>query len=90
VPDPSDRRAIQIGLTPSGKSELAAAGLRESNLFTTLLGGLGARDMRLVAHVLDGMRQRLQRAERERTRAELDMRRPQDAEATLLGRRHRG
>lgn len=67
VPDPSDRRSIQIGLTRSGKSELAAARSRELKLIATLLGGLGARDMRLVAHVLRVMRERLLRADRERT-----------------------
>jgi DNA-binding MarR family transcriptional regulator len=70
VPDPTDRRSIQIGLTPSGKSELAAARTGELSLLAMLLGGLDARDMRLVAHVLRVMRERLLRAERERTHVE--------------------
>jgi DNA-binding MarR family transcriptional regulator len=95
LPDPRDRRSIQIGLTPSGKKELTAARLRELTLITMLLGGLGARDMRLVAHVLRVMRARLLRAERERAHAErepagAERERPHGAERASLGRRSRG
>jgi DNA-binding MarR family transcriptional regulator len=95
VPDPSDRRSIQIGLTPSGKSQLAAARPRELSLLTMLLGSLGARDMRLVAHVLRVMRARLLRAERERTHAErrrvrTERKRLHGAGGPSPGRRGRG
>jgi MarR family transcriptional regulator, temperature-dependent positive regulator of motility len=57
--DPYDRRSIQIGLTASGKRELAAVRARQFSLVATLLTGLEARDMRLVAHVLRVIRKRL-------------------------------
>jgi DNA-binding MarR family transcriptional regulator len=63
VPDPGDRRSIQIGLTPAGKAELAVGRGREFTRIATLLRGLGAPDMRLVAHVLRVMRERLLRSE---------------------------
>ena len=59
LPDPRDRRSIQIGLTASGRRELAVVRARQSNLVATLLTGLEARDMRLVAHVLRVIRERL-------------------------------
>jgi DNA-binding MarR family transcriptional regulator len=59
LPDPRDRRSIQIGLTASGERELAVVRARQSNLVATLLTGLDARDMRLVAHVLRVIRKRL-------------------------------
>jgi DNA-binding MarR family transcriptional regulator len=59
LPDPHDGRSIQIGLTASGKRELTAVRASQSNLVTTLLTGLEARDMRLVAHVLRVIRDRL-------------------------------
>jgi DNA-binding MarR family transcriptional regulator len=68
LPDPFDRRSIQIGLTLSGKRELAAARAREVAASDLLLRGLGVRERRLVAHVLRVMRARLSRAERERRR----------------------
>jgi len=69
VPDPYDRRSIQIGLSLAGKRELGAARVRELVLVTTLLSGLGDRDMRLVAHVLRVLRARLLRAGHEQTAA---------------------
>jgi DNA-binding MarR family transcriptional regulator len=97
VPDPSDRRSIQIGLTPSGKTELAAARLSERALVASLLRGLGARDMKLVAHVLRVMRERLLRAERERAlvdrepaHADGERERQSGADKTSLGRSGRG
>lgn len=70
LPDPFDRRSIQIGLTPSGKSQLAAARAREGAASALLLRGLGVRERRLVAHVLRVMRARLLRGERERRQRE--------------------
>jgi DNA-binding MarR family transcriptional regulator len=69
VPDPYDRRAIQIGLSPAGRRELGAARVRELVLVTTLLGGLADRHMRLVAHVLRVLRARLLRVGHEQTAA---------------------
>jgi DNA-binding MarR family transcriptional regulator len=65
LPDPQDRRAIQIGLTASGKRELAAVRTRQFNLVATLLNGLKAREMRLVAHVLSVIRDRLNAVRRD-------------------------
>jgi len=59
LPDPRDRRSIQIGLTASGKQTLAAVRARQFNLVARLLTGLEAREMRLVAHVLRVIRERL-------------------------------
>jgi len=59
LPDSHDRRAIQIGLTPGGKRMLAAVRGWQLNLVTTLLLGLQAREMRLAAHVLRVIRERL-------------------------------
>ena len=59
LPDPRDRRSIQIGLTASGKQMLAAVRARQFNLVARLLTGLEAREMRLVAHVLRVIRERL-------------------------------
>jgi DNA-binding MarR family transcriptional regulator len=68
LPDPFDRRSMQIGLTPSGKNVLAAARAREHVASDLLIRGLGERGKRLVAHVLRVMRARLLRAEREYSR----------------------
>jgi DNA-binding MarR family transcriptional regulator len=64
LPDPYDRRSIQVALTPVGQRELAAMHARELTCITELLNGLGTRDMRLVEHVLRVIRRRLQRNER--------------------------
>ena len=72
MPEPFDRRSIQIGLTRSGKSELAAAQAREVAAGDLLLRGWGVRERRLVAHVLRVMRARLLRAERERRQCEAE------------------
>jgi DNA-binding MarR family transcriptional regulator len=59
LPDPHDHRSLQIGLTAGGKRELATVRARQFNLVATLLTGLETRDMRLVAHVLRVIRERL-------------------------------
>jgi DNA-binding MarR family transcriptional regulator len=59
LPDPRDRRSIQVGLTVSGTLELATVQARQFKLVATLVTGLEGRDMRLVAHVLRVIRERL-------------------------------
>ena len=68
MPNPHDRRILQLLLTPRGKAELAVADRRESSWLNALLNGLGDRDMAVTAHVLRIIRQRLQRDARELAR----------------------
>ena len=68
MPNPHDRRILQLLLTPRGKAELSVANRRESSWLNALLNGLGDRDMAVATHVLRIIRQRLQRDARELAR----------------------
>jgi hypothetical protein len=63
-------RVLRVSKQAAREQVIAAARTGELSLLAMLLGGLDARDMRLVAHVLRVMRERLLRAERERTHVE--------------------
>jgi DNA-binding MarR family transcriptional regulator len=65
LPNPDDRRILQLRLTAMGRSELKALRACESAWLFALLNGLGDRDMAVTAHVLRIIRQRLQRDARE-------------------------
>jgi DNA-binding MarR family transcriptional regulator len=60
LPDPHDRRSIQVGLTAEGKRSLAGVHARQFLFGAHLLNGLEPRDMRLASHVLRVIRGRLQ------------------------------
>jgi len=70
VPNAADRRIVQVVVTPLGRKILAEAGSRERLWAAQLLNGLPTREMRLVAHVLGVIRQRLRRDEQERLHEE--------------------
>jgi DNA-binding MarR family transcriptional regulator len=64
-PNPQDKRILQLLLTPSGRSQLAAAASAERIWLATVLNGLGDRELTATAHVVRVIRQRLERAARE-------------------------
>lgn len=68
-PDPDDRRALQIMLTQRGSKSVAASRTPETTWLFTLLNGLEQPAMRTTSHVLDVLRQRLQRMEADRKAA---------------------
>jgi DNA-binding MarR family transcriptional regulator len=70
LPNPDDRRILQVFLTPRGRAQLAGRRTAEGVWLQMLLGGLADRRMAEVAHVLRVIRQRLDRDERERRRVE--------------------
>jgi DNA-binding MarR family transcriptional regulator len=68
LPNPDDRRILQVFLTPRGRAALAGLRTAEGIWLQMLLGGLADRQMATVTHVLRVIRQRLERDERERRR----------------------
>ena len=74
VPNPDDRRILQVFLTSQGRGELARVCTAEAIWLQGLLGGLADRRMAVVTYVLRVIRQRLERDERERRRVEREER----------------
>ncbi len=74
LPNPDDRRILQVFLTPRGRGELARARTAEGVWLQLLLSDLADRQMASVTHVLRVIRQRLERDERERRRVEREER----------------
>ena len=64
--NPDDRRIVQVLLTRSGRSVLAAARSREAGWLNALLNGLDDRRLAVTVQVLRVIRRRLLRDERER------------------------
>jgi DNA-binding MarR family transcriptional regulator len=74
LPNPDDRRILQVFLTAQGRAELARVRTAEGVWLQLLLSGLPDRQMAGVTHVLRVIRQRLERDERERRRVEREER----------------
>ena len=72
LPNPDDRRILQVFLTPRGRAALAGLRTAEGIWLQMLLAGLADRRIVAVTHVLRVIRQRLQRDERERRRLSRD------------------
>jgi DNA-binding MarR family transcriptional regulator len=68
MPNPDDRRLLQLILTPRARRELQAAEVRESAWLAVLLNGLGDREAATAIQVLRVIRQRLERDARELAR----------------------
>jgi len=68
-PAHDDRRAWQVMLTPIGRRALAAQRVPNATWLFTLLNGLDPAAMRMIQHVLRVIRLRLERYERELSRA---------------------
>jgi DNA-binding MarR family transcriptional regulator len=66
LPNPDDRRILQLFLTPQARAELARVRSAEAIWLHVLLAGLKDWHMTTVTHVLRVMRLRLERDERER------------------------
>jgi DNA-binding MarR family transcriptional regulator len=71
LPNPDDARILQLFLTPLGRSYLGSVQTVESTWLTTLLNGLGEHEMATAAHVVQIIRQRLERDARELKRIPL-------------------
>jgi DNA-binding MarR family transcriptional regulator len=74
LPNPDDRRILQVFLTAQGRGDLARVRTAEGVWLQLLLSGLADRQMATVTHVLRVIRQRLERNERERRRVEREER----------------
>ena len=74
LPNPDDRRILQVFLTRRGRAELACARMAEGVWLQLLLSGLADRQMAQVTRVLHVIRQRLERDARERCRVEREER----------------
>jgi DNA-binding MarR family transcriptional regulator len=74
LPNPDDRRILQVFLTAQGRAELARVRTAEGVWLQLLLSGLADRQMAAVTQVLRVIRQRLERDERERRRVEREQR----------------
>jgi DNA-binding MarR family transcriptional regulator len=72
LPNPDDRRILQVFLTARGRGELSRVRTAEGVWLQLLLSGLADRQMAMVTHVLRVIRQRLERDERERRRLSRD------------------
>ena len=59
-PDPDDRRALQVALTPLGRRTLDAHRLPDSTWTFTLLNGLDPASMKSITNVLHVVTQRLE------------------------------
>jgi DNA-binding MarR family transcriptional regulator len=81
VPNPQDKRILQLLLTPKGRAELAAARTAEKVWLATLLNGLGDHELAATLRVVRVIRQRLERDAREleRYKAELKRRNAEQA-----------
>jgi len=66
APNPHDKRILQALLTPSGRSQLAAARTAEAIWLGTLLSDLNDYDMAKATHIVGVIRRRLGRDARER------------------------
>ena len=64
APNPQDKRILQALVTPSGRAELAAAKIAENVWLAMLLNGLGDHELKATVHVVQVVRQRLERAAR--------------------------
>jgi DNA-binding MarR family transcriptional regulator len=64
-PNPDDKRILQLTLTSSGRSQLAAARAAEGLWRATLLNGLDDHELTATTHVVRVIRQRIERAARE-------------------------
>ncbi len=69
LPDPYDRRTVQVVLTPLGRRQLGSVREREQAWVAKVLNGLGVREMHVVDHVLRVIRRRIRRDEQERQRS---------------------
>jgi DNA-binding MarR family transcriptional regulator len=78
-PNPHDKRILQALVTPTGRSELAAARTGERIWMATLLNGLDDHELKATVHVVRVIRQRLERAARELSRHKAELAR-QEAE----------
>jgi DNA-binding MarR family transcriptional regulator len=74
-PDPDDRRALQVALTPSGRRTLETDRLPSFIWTFTLLNGLERKAMQSASHVLRVIGQRLDRYELELKKAAAERRR---------------
>jgi len=74
LPNPDDRRILQVFLTGQGRAELARVRMAEGVWLQLLLSGLADQTMATVTRVLRVIRQRLERDERERRRFEREER----------------
>ena len=63
--NPHDKRILQVVLAPRGRAELAAARTAGEIWRATLLNGLGDHDLKATAHIIEVIRQRLERHARE-------------------------
>ena len=61
LPNPDDRRIIQIKLTSAARAQLTAAKAREAQWVAELCLGLEVREIRRLAHIVRVIRQRLMR-----------------------------
>jgi DNA-binding MarR family transcriptional regulator len=61
LPDPQDRRVLQVALTPSGRRVLEGGRTPETGWLFTLLSGLEPAAMHAIGKVLRVIRQRLER-----------------------------
>jgi DNA-binding MarR family transcriptional regulator len=68
LPNPDDRRILQVLLTPHARAELKRVRSAEGIRLHVLLSGLGDHDLAQVTRVLRVIRQRLERDDRERRR----------------------
>ena len=68
VPNPQDKRILQVLLTPRGRAAIAAAHAAEAIWLATLLNGLGDHHLAATTQVVRVIRQRLERDARELAR----------------------
>lgn len=69
APNREDKRILQLLLTPRGEAALAAERTARAIWRSTLLNGLGDREMAATTHVVRVIRQRLERHARELERS---------------------
>jgi DNA-binding MarR family transcriptional regulator len=71
LPNPDDRRILQLFLTPHARAELARVRTAEAVWLQVLLIGLGDHDIARVTHTLRVIRQRLEREQRRLSRSQV-------------------